>query len=165
VLNSIKTHFLNKSLSSKRSVQAEKLIGDKVGILYNDDIADRYQLQQLVEKNFKINTEDIFFLGFSRHRYDKVEKPEYIFTTKDFTLFGKPKSKAIDDFLKTNYKLLFNYFGKDELCLEVLAQLTEAKLKVGLQEADERVNDLLLNIDSKNLDFFKESSKYIKQII
>jgi hypothetical protein len=165
VLNSIKTHFLHKSLSSKRSILAEESVGDKVGILYNDDIADKYQLQQLVEKNFKINSEDISFLGFSRHRYDKVEKPEYVFTTKDFTLFGKPKSKAIDEFLKTNYKLLFNYFGKDELCLEVLALLTEAKLKVGLQEADERVNDLLLNVDSKNLDFFKESSKYIKQII
>jgi len=61
--------------------------------------------------------------------------------------------------------LLFNYFGKDELCLEVLALLTEAKLKVGFQEANERVNDLLLNVDSENLDFFKESSKYIKQII
>jgi hypothetical protein len=165
VLNSIKTHFLHKSLSSKRSILAEESVGDKVGILYNDDIADKYQLQQLVEKNFKINSEDISFLGFSRHRYDKVEKPEYVFTTKDFTLFGKPKSKAIDEFLKTNYKLLFNYFGKDELCLEVLALLTEAKLKVGLQEANERVNDLILNVDSKNLDFFKESSKYIKQII
>jgi hypothetical protein len=165
VLNSIKTHFLHKSLSSKRSILAEESVGDKVGILYNDDIADKYQLQQLVEKNFKINSEDISFLGFSRHRYDKVEKPEYVFTTKDFTLFGKPKSKAIDEFLKTNYKLLFNYFGKDELCLEVLALLTEAKLKVGFQEANERVNDLILNVDSKNLDFFKESSKYIKQII
>ena len=165
MLNSIQTHFLHKSLSSKRSILAAESVGDKVGILYNDDIADKYQLEQLVEKNFKINSEDISFLGFSRHRYDKVEKPEYVFTTKDFTLFGKPKSKAIDEFLKTNYKLLFNYFGKDELCLEVLAQLTEAKLKVGLQEADERVNDLLLNVDSKNLDFFKESSKYIKQII
>jgi hypothetical protein len=165
VLNSIKTHFLHKSLSSKRSILAEESVGDKVGILYNDDIADKYQLQQLVEKNFKINSEDISFLGFSRHRYDKVEKPEYVFTTKDFTLFGKPKSKAIDEFLKTNYKLLFNYFGKDELCLEVLALLTEAKLNVGLQEANERVNDLILNVDSKNLDFFKESSKYIKQII
>ena len=165
MLNSIKTHFLHKSLSSKRSILAEESVGDKVGILYNDDIADKYQLQQLVEKNFKINSEDISFLGFSRHRYDKVEKPEYVFTTKDFTLFGKPKSKAIDDFLKTNYKLLFNYFGKDELCLEVLALLTEAKLKVGFQEANERVNDLLLNVDSENLDFFKESSKYIKQII
>jgi hypothetical protein len=165
VLNSIKTHFLHKSLSSKRSILAEESVGDKVGILYNDDIADKYQLQQLVEKNFKINSEDISFLGFSRHRYDKVEKPEYVFTTKDFTLFGKPKSKAIDEFLKTNYKLLFNYFGKDELCLEVLALLTEAKLNVGFQEANERVNDLILNVDSKNLDFFKESSKYIKQII
>jgi len=165
MLNSIKTRFLIKSLSSKRSAQTEKVLSDKVGILYNDDIADRHQLQQLVEENFNINLEDIGFLGFSRYRYNKVEKPEYIFTTNDFSLFGKPKSKVIDEFLKTNYKLLFNYFGKDEVCLEVLAHLSEAKLKVGLQEADERVNDFLLNMESNNLDFFKESYKYIKQII
>jgi len=91
VLNSIKTHFLHKSLSSKRSILAEESVGDKVGILYNDDIADKYQLQQLVEKNFKINSEDISFLGFSRHRYDKVEKPEYVFTTKDFYFVWKTK--------------------------------------------------------------------------
>jgi hypothetical protein len=165
VLNSIKTHFFKKSISFKRSIQYGELVGHKIGVLFNDDLADKDQLQQLIEKNFKVNPLDISFLGFSRHRYDKVEKPEYVFTKKDFTLFGKPKSAAIEEFLKPNYKLLFNYFGKHELCLEVLAQLTGAKLKVGLQESDERVNDLLLNLNPKNFDFFEESSKYIKQII
>ncbi|WP_093366874.1 DUF6913 domain-containing protein [Psychroflexus sediminis] len=165
MLNSIQTYFLRKNLESSKPPKINDKPGSKIGVLYNDDVSDRYQLQQLIEKNFKVKTSEINLLGFSRHRYDRVEKPDFVFIKKDFSLFGQPKSETITEFLSHKYKLLFNFFGKDELCLEIVAQHTEAKLKVGLHESNEKVNDLLLALDSKNLDFFEESSKYIKHII
>jgi predicted nucleotidyltransferase len=141
------------------------MTGTKIGILFNDDVSDKYQLQQLIEKNFDVKSTEIHFLGFSRHRYDRVEKPDFVFIKKDFSMFGQPKSEVISEFMSHDYKLLFNFFGKDELCLEIVAQFTKAKLKVGLNESNQKINDLSFALDSRNLDFFKESSKYIKQII
>lgn len=165
VLTSIQNFFLNKKLESSKSSKLDDFAGSKIGILFNDDVSDKYQLQQLIEKNFDVDPSEINFLGFSRHRYDRVEKPGFVFIQKDFSLFGQPKSEVINNFTRHKYKLLFNFFGEEELCLEIVAQLTEAKLKVGLSESNEKINDLLLALDSKNLDFFKESSKYIKHII
>jgi len=165
VLTSIQNFFLNKKLETIKPPKLDNFEGSKIGILFNDDASDRYQLQQLIEKNFDVEPSGINFLGFSRHRYDRVEKPDFVFIQKDFSLFGQPNSEVITDFISQKYKLLFNFFGRDELCLELVSQLTEAKLKVGLNESNEKISDLLLAVDSKNLDFFKESSKYIKQII
>lgn len=165
MLKPIQNFFLEKKLESLKSGKTKDFSGNKIGVLFNDDRSDKYQLQQLVEKNFDIEPSEIFFLGFSRHRYDRVEKPDFVFIQKDFSLFGKAKTMAIENFTGHKYKLLFNFFGKDELCLEIVAQLTQAKLKIGLQESNPEINDLILALDSKNLDFFKESSKYIKHII
>lgn len=165
MVNSLQTYFLNKKLESNKSEKASEIKGSKVGILFNDDVSDKYQLQQLIEKNFDVKPSGIYFLGFSRHRYDRVEKPDFVFIQKDFSIFGQPKSKVISEFVNRDYKLLFNFFGKNELCLEIVAQLTKARLKVGLNESNAEINDLSLAVDSRNLDFFKETSKYIKQII
>jgi hypothetical protein len=156
---------LKKKLDSRKSAYSAEMTGTKIGILFNDDVSDKYQLQQLIEKNFDVKSTEIHFLGFSRHRYDRVEKPDFVFIKKDFSMFGQPKSEVISEFMSHDYKLLFNFFGKDELCLEIVAQSTKAKLKVGLNESNQKINDLSFALDSRNLDFFKESSKYIKQII
>mgnify|MGYP001048110108 CR=1 FL=1 len=165
MLNSIQTYYLNKKLETKSSNQLKDKFDKKIGVLFNDDISDRYQLQQLVASNFEIEPSDIQLLGFSRHRYDRVEQTDFVFIQKDFSLFGEPKSEVISKFTKYKYEYLFNFFGEDELCLEIVALLTQAKLKVGLNASNDRINDLSFALDAKNLDFFKESSKYIKHII
>lgn len=164
MLNSIQTYYLNKKLETKPPHQPLEKFDKKVGVLFNDDVSDRYQLQQLVVSNFDIEPSQIQLLGFSRHRYDKVEQPDFVFIQKDFSLFGEPKSEVISKFINFKYQYLFNFFGQDELCLELVALLTQANLKVGLAESNERINDLSFALETKNLDFFKESSKYIKHI-
>jgi len=165
VLNSVQTYFLKKRLNSSKGSESVDFSETKIGILFNEDSSDRDQLQKLIEKNFDVDASQINFLGFSRQSYEKKIRPDFVFIKKDFSLFGQPKSEVINDFLDHNYKLLFNFFGKNEHYLENVAQLTKAKLKVGLSESNEKINDLLLDLDSENLDFFEESSKYIKQII
>lgn len=165
MINFVQNYFLRKNLESLKPLPIKQFSGNNIGILFNADRTDKDQLQQLIKKNFGVNSSQISFLGYSKHNYGKTEKPTFIFTQKDFTLYGKPNSEPITVFLNQNYKLLFNFFGENELCLENVAKLTQAKLKVGLSESNDKINDLLLALDSKNLDFFKESSKYIKHII
>lgn len=165
MLNSIQTYFLKKRLSSSKNSEAVDFSGNKIGVLFNEDVSDRNQLKELIEMNFDVDSSEINCVGFSKQNYDKTNRPDFVIFKKDFTLFGQPNSEVISEFIKPNYKLLFNFFGKDELYLENVAQLTNAKLKVGLSESNEKINDLLLDIKSENLGFFEESSKYIKHII
>lgn len=165
MFSSVQTYFLKKRLNSSISSESVDFSGHKLGVLFNEDNSDKNQLQELIVKSFDVDASEINFLGFSRQTYDGEIKQDFVFTKKDFSLFGQPKSDVINDFLNCNYKFLFNFFGKNEHYLENVAQLTQAKLKVGLLESNEKINDLLLDLNSKDLNFFEESSKYIKHII
>ncbi|WP_410175086.1 DUF6913 domain-containing protein [Psychroflexus curvus] len=164
MLNSVQTYFIKKNLKPSKS----PMTGDRmsmVGVLFNADVSDRNQLREHIEHNFDEDSSKLIFLGFSRKNYEKEKKSNFIFTKKDFSLLGQPRSEVITEFLKHNYKLLFNFFGENEHYLENIAQLAQANLKVGLCESSEKINDLLLDLESKDLRFFEESSKYIKHII
>lgn len=162
---SIQTFFIKKKTESLESSYEVDFKGTKIGVLFNSDVSEKHQLQQLIQDNFEVDASEINFLGFSRKNYNKIIKPDFVFEKKDFTLLGQPKSEVITEFLNHNYKLLFNFFGKNEFYLETVAQQAKSKLKVGLSGSNEKVNDLLLALDSKDLSFFEVSSKYIKQII
>ncbi|MBQ0740232.1 hypothetical protein J9332_38730, partial [Aquimarina celericrescens] len=65
MLTSIQNFFLNKKLGTIKPPKLDNFEGSKIGILFNDDASDRYQLQQLIEKNFDVEPSEINFLGFS----------------------------------------------------------------------------------------------------
>lgn len=165
MLNSIQTYSIKKRLNSSKRSESIDFSESKVGLLYNADVSDKNQLLERIAKNFDVNSSEIYVLGFSRKAYVKEKQPDFVILKKDFSLFGQIQSEVITEFLATHYKLLFNFFGKDEIYLERIAQLTQAKLKLGFSESNEKVNDLLLDLDPKDLSFFEESSKYIKHII
>ncbi|NEV93104.1 hypothetical protein G3567_02940 [Psychroflexus sp. YR1-1] len=165
MLNSIQTYFIKKRLNSSKGSESLDFSESKVGLLYNEDVSDKDQLLERMAKNFDVDSSEIHVLGFSRKAYAKEKQPDFVFLKKDFSLLGQIQSEVIAEFLATHYKLLFNFFGKDEIYLERIAQLTQAKLKLGFSESNQNVNDLLLDLDPKDLSFFEEGSKYIKHII
>lgn len=162
MLKAIKTYCLRCKLSSSNS--STEAGGHKVGLLFNYDTEDKQALLEQIQLNYKVSKSEINVLGFSKKTFKKEGQPDDVFTLRDFSIFGKPKLTVMQDFLNEDYQLLFNYFGRGELGLEVLANLTNAKLKVGLKSADERINDVILDMKTESMAFFKESSTYIQHI-
>ena len=165
MLQAIRIYFLKRKISAPDSHFTPEIKGSKVGVLFNNDVEDKQALLEQIQQHFKISNSEINALGFSHKSFKNKEQPQDVFTLRDFSIFGEPKSESVQNFLKTDYQLLFNFFGSGELGLGVIAKSANAKLKVGLSTADERLNDLLLDMDSKNMDFFKASSTYIQHII
>lgn len=165
MLNSIQRYFLKKQLKAFKSSERDDYSSTKIAVLFNEKVSDKNQLLELIEKNFDVNISEINHLGYSERSFKGEKQPDSIFTKKDFNLFGQPKSEVIHEFLNHKYKLLFNFFGNNQSYLEHIAHHTQAKLKVGLSESNENINDLLLALNPKDLVFFEESSKYIKHII
>nr|WP_127846374.1 hypothetical protein [Psychroflexus aestuariivivens] len=137
---------------------------NSVGVLYNADQSDKYQIMQQLEKSFQFKPNQVYFLGFSQHRFDKVEKPADVFIAKDFSLFGEIKSDNIQKFVKEEFKFLFNYFKAEQLYLDLVSVQTQAELSIGFHDSNIKLNDLMISTNLENPDFFKESSNYITKI-
>jgi hypothetical protein len=165
VFDTIQTYFLKKRLNSTKDFKVAVKNSKTIGVLFNEDEADKEKLEKLVLANFEVELSEIQFLGFSHKKNEIADRADVVVNKKDFSIFGQPKSELVSEFINYDYKLLFNFFGKGDLFLEHIAQHTTAKLKVGLVESNERINDFSIALESNNLDFFKESSKYIKRII
>ncbi|MFN2261771.1 MAG: hypothetical protein ABR595_06880 [Psychroflexus sp.] len=165
MLKSIKTYFLKRNLNSYLKTQNTSNINSNlVGVLYNADRSDKFQIRQYLEKSFQLKSDQVLFLGFSQHRFDKVEQPEDIFIEKDFSIFGEAKSENIQQFVHQKFKFLFNYYKSEQLYLDLVSSQTQVELNIGFHNSNQKLNDLMISTDIENPDFFKASSNYIKQI-
>lgn len=161
----IQNFFLKRQLKSFSPQKPDGVSGSKFGVLYNVERFDEEQIRISIENNFDIVASELNFLGFCNSAEHKYENDGNVFSLKDFTLFGQHDSEVISAFINQNYKVMFNFFDKDQTCLELISQQTKAELKVGFSNCNQQINDLLLILDANDIDFFRESSKYIKHIL
>lgn len=165
MLKSIKTYFLKRKLNTHlKAEKTSNVNSNQIGVLYNADQSDKYKIRQYLEKSFQVKPDQVLFLGFSQHRFDKVEQPDDIFIEKDFSVFGEIQSENIQKFVHQDFKFLFNYFISNQLFLDVVSAQTHAELSIGFHDSNQKLNDLMISTDLENIDFFKESSNYITQI-
>ena len=82
---------------------------------------------------------------------------------EDISLFGK-LPESINKFLNRRFDLLFNLHYNNSL-LSLLSVLSKANFRIGLIEADKKLNDLIINISPLNSKLFiGECVKYINII-
>ena len=84
------------------------------------------------------------------------------FTTKDFGWRGKLKNSELKDFTNTNFDVLICYFLGKNIELSQIAADTKANFKVGISKHDQRIFDLIIDLNSNNFELFKsELKKYL----
>jgi len=148
--------------------------------LKNDD----RKIKIVPKKNFsvgliidsKFNLNDSFVeklamnLELSKDRFDimilnknnfKNFRANYI-SIDDVGLFGK-LPLSVNKFLNKRFDLLFNLHYRNSL-LSLLSFLSKAKFRIGLIQADKRLNDLIINLNPENPAFIDESVKYLNII-
>ena len=85
-----------------------------------------------------------------------------LISINDVGLFGK-LPLSINKFLNKRFDLLFNLHYCNSL-LSLLSFLSKAKFRIGLIQADKRLNDLIINLNPENPAFIDESVKYLNII-
>ena len=128
----------------------------------------------LIDSKFDLNDSFIqklaMNLELSKDRFDITVYNNNNFKTfnvnlisiEDVGLFGK-LPLGINRFLNRRFDLLFNLHYNNPL-LSLLSLLSKSNFRIGLIQADKRLNDLIINLSPENSKFIDESIKYLNII-
>ena len=82
---------------------------------------------------------------------------------KDFGLFGKIKSEALNKFVHRDYDLLVNYCDPALLFPKVIMLRSVAKMRAGFENEANFFNDIAINVSGNDIDGFnRELIKYLQ---
>jgi hypothetical protein len=95
---------------------------------------------------------------------DKFEASQWetYFRPKDFGWKGKINNVDLQSFMDEDYDVLISYYKNETLALNLITAKSKANLKVGLSRSDERLYDLIIDLNPKDITVFKtEFKKYL----
>ena len=162
LLDKFRQRFLEKKIqesiialkSSSRKLQKPiKTIGCIVDTSLDLDYSDILDLAfeiGLKEKDFKI-------ISFSNSIYNDPFC-EMRLSKKSVNFYGKLISADAEEFTSKKYDMLINYFGNNKI-LTLLSSKTNAKIRVGFDESNQNINDIIFN------DIFNNFKKFREQLI
>lgn len=168
IIKNIKKYFwkssLNKGLKKVNRKRQAINLNDarKIGIIY--DASDEPRCKSILEfvQLLQGDQKKIKTLGFANFKiiphYCNTSLSNDFFCIKDLNWCNIPKSKFIDDFLKTEYDLIIDLSPRESLPLSYISIISNAKFKVGRYNED--VNHLDLMIHNKNNKDLKEFIKH-----
>ncbi len=76
------------------------------------------------------------------------------FTEKDIDWNGKIKDPSLESFLENPFDLLIGYFDTNNLYLEYCALKSKATFKIGFSKVNDKLFDLVVSENPKNIDSF-----------
>lgn len=89
-----------------------------------------------------------------------------IITSKDLNWMGLPKPGPVDDFIKTEFDVLFNIALEQNRVLDYITALSRAKFKIGWTPSHRNFLDLNINIGNKQdaLYLAEQQIFYLRQL-
>lgn len=136
---------------------------EKLGILVdNSFVEDQSYLEKTIKK-----------LGLEENQYQffhfvEVDKSvptlqSNTISKKEFNLKGELINQDAIDFLKTPFDVLICVFPEDNQWMNLMAAESKANFKIGFFGMDQRIFDLIINVDPKDHQSFEnEVIKYLK---
>jgi len=130
-------------------------------ILILVDVDTQENLDQIISRRFNIEVSEITSLCY-KMKQESNNNFELELTEKDFSLLGKLKKDEMKKLVETEFDLLLNYTN-DNLPLNYITTFSKAKFKVGLSNDQQELFDLMIEVDSNNVELFHdELEKYLK---
>ena len=154
--------FINKILNSRKSTVKEGLI-ESVGILVNFDEFNNYDELLGLFQSLGINQNKIKIITFIADEKLTLNSWDSSFYPKDIGWQGKIHGAELQTFIDSEFDALVSFYKKDNLNLNMITALSKANFKIGISSVDKRLNDFIVDIESNQLEVFKdELSKYLK---
>jgi hypothetical protein len=96
------------------------------------------------------NREQVIFRGFCV--FEAITNPHQdanTLTVKDLDFWGLPKKEKVDEFINIRFEVLFNIALEENLVLDYITALSQARFKIGSSENVNNHFDLNINIGEK----------------
>lgn len=153
--------YISKCLKN-RVVRPDSAVVKKIGVLVVNNEFSSLEWIVSLAKALKVNQNNLKML--SLYNIDEGETSVFTntFSEKDLGWKGQFKSQEVKDFLNEDFDLLINFYEAKILPMQVVAAASKAKLKVGISNADQSINDLIIDTPIKDKSVFKtELIKYL----
>ncbi|WP_411030996.1 DUF6913 domain-containing protein [Spongiimicrobium sp. 3-5] len=147
--------------STSKVVQRSKGITSVGCIVDLDKFDDANKFYDLVEE-FSLRPNAVRIIGYKDY-YDKNSPyATPVFSDKDLGWNGAIENSYALEFLSREYDMLINYYTEENLLLQLMSIKTRARIRVGFDEVDEKLNDLILKTSMNDFNTFKkELRKYL----
>lgn len=154
--------YFNKVLTNRKVSSITKPI-ESLGVILNIDEANNFAELESVQKLLNIKPYSFKIITYSTVEQEGEAMAYPCFSPKDIGWAGKINHPELELFLNTKFDALISYYFTDILDLKVLTATANADFKIGvLQEEEQRLNDLIINVNPGDLKVFKrELLKYL----
>lgn len=134
-----------------------------VAILTNNALFEEFDIAECVKNNLE-SVRNVHIYSF--RAYKKTDPITYKhFTEKDIDWSGNIKDPSLESFLENPFDLLIGYFDKKNLYLEYAALKSKATFKIGFSKVNDKIFDLVVSEDPKNIDSFIDVIKKYLELL
>ncbi|HKK12907.1 MAG TPA: hypothetical protein VJ945_08740 [Flavobacteriaceae bacterium] len=153
--------YINKLLSARMAmVDARKI--KSVGVILNFNEFIDFEAFRAYLKILGIKTNKVKIIAFIEDEKDINFHWETYFSPKDFGWKGKVNKIEIQTFIETEFDALISYYKKDTLEPNLVTAQSNANFKIGLSNDDQRLYDLIIDVNPDEFMLFKsELKKYL----
>ena len=124
---------------------------------------DDFEILYEFGKELGLQRKDVKVFTFVETRRKIPSLRQNQITNKEFTWRGEIHNHNAQEFLDFPFDVLIGYYKGTHEFLGAMVAQSRAKFKIGFNNSDARLFDLLLNVDLQNKEAFKsEVKKYLK---
>lgn len=166
MLKRIQKIFLKNNIDKSLAIRDVSNINDKlhsIGFLVDEEINIDFEKFYEIAKELGLQEKDVKYFSFSEVKTKTPSLHQNKINNKHFTWKGEIRNQNANEFLETPFDVLVGYYLTENDYLDVMVSKSKAKFKVGFKEIDNRLFDLLINVDPLNVNAIKkELVKYFR---
>lgn len=154
--------FINKLLSQSSSVQSLSELRT-VGVLLNYEEFDDFEAFRKLFIELGLTSPKCRVAAFIKNEKQITNTWNTYFIPNNIGWKGKILSVDLESFIKEDFDVLIGYYVTKHVDINLISALSNAKFKIGLKGTDQRLFDLIINVDANEFNVFKnELKKYLK---
>lgn len=155
--------YLDENIGNRVACSRVRKGVSKIGCIVDIDVVEDANVFYDFIKEFSLKPNAVKIIGYKKEHDKNSPYSTPVFSDSDVGWGGKIENSYALEFLNREFDVLISYYNKDVLALKLLTLQSKARIKVGLSEIDNNLNDLILNTQMKDFDLFKtELGKYLK---
>jgi hypothetical protein len=136
-----------------------------IGFLVDEEIKIDFEKFYEISKELGLHEKDVKIFSFSEVKTKTPTLHQNKINNKHFTWKGEIHNQNANEFLETPFDVLVGYYRSKNDYLDVMVSKSKAKFKMGFKEIDNRLFDLLIDVDPLNINAIKkELVKYFRTL-
>ncbi len=166
MLKRIQKIFLKKNIDNNLKNRDVSNINDQlktIGFLVDEEINIDFEKVYEISKELGLQEKDVKYFSFSEVKTKTPSLHQNKINNKHFSWKGEINNQNANEFLETPYDVLVGYYCTENDYLDLMVSKSKAKFKVGFKGIDNRLFDLIIDVDPLNINAIKkELVKYFR---